>query len=96
MASSHPEPWTRYIEQIRAEIGTDLASAARLKKQFFRPGFTRLLIEALRRSASVRAVMADLVAGEQPYSSLKWRLLKTLQLRLAARFFFDQANSGHD
>ena len=36
-------------------------SAARLKSRFFRPGFTRLLIDALRHSASVRTVMADLV-----------------------------------
>jgi hypothetical protein len=27
--------------------------------------------------------MADLVAGRQPYASLKWRLLRTLEWRLA-------------
>ena len=30
--------------------------------------------------------MADLVAGVQPYRTLKWRLLKTLELTLACRF----------
>jgi len=29
--------------------------------------------------------MADLVAGRQPYASLKWRLLKTFELGLAWR-----------
>ena len=91
IGSSESEPWRRYVERVREEIGTDLASAARLKRRFFRPGFTRLLIDALRHSAAVRTVMADLVSGRQGYSDLKWRLLKTFQLGLAARFFFDKA-----
>ena len=49
-------------------------------------GFTNMLLHALQRSGAVRDVMADLVAGRQPYSTLKWRLLKTLELRLAARW----------
>jgi len=31
----------------------------------------------------VRAVMADLIAGNQPYSTLKWSLIRTAELRLA-------------
>jgi geranylgeranyl reductase family protein len=75
----------RFAERVRAEIVDDLARASRLKASFFRPRFTGLLIEALARSASIRGVMADLVAGAQSYRDLKWRLLKTLELGLAWR-----------
>ena len=50
-----------------------------------------MLIDALRHSTAVRTVMADLVSGRQGYADLKWRLLKTFQLGLAARFFLDKA-----
>ena len=59
-----------------------------LQGSFFRPRFTRLLIDALQHSAGVRAVMADLVAGQQDYAGLKWRLVKTLRPGLAARLMF--------
>ena len=94
IASSDPEPWREYAERVREEIGADLASAARLKSRFFRPGFTRLMIDALRHSAAVRTVMGDLVAGQQGYGDLKWRLLKTFQLGVAARFFLGKARRG--
>ena len=61
----------------------ELARAARLKAGFFRPAFTGLMIRALQQSQAIRAVMADLVAGRQPYASLKWRLLRTFEWRLA-------------
>lgn len=87
VAAGGADPWRRYAERVREEIGAELARASRLKHRFFRPRFTRLMIDALRHSASVRAVMADLVAGEQGYGDLKWRLARTLELGLAARFF---------
>jgi hypothetical protein len=43
------------------------------------------MIDALRHSARIRAVMADLVAGSQPYASLKWRLAKTFEVGVAWR-----------
>ena len=89
--SDEPEPWRAYVGRVRDEIGAELARAARLKNRFFRPRFTRLVIDALKRSGSVRTVMADLVSGQQGYSDLKWRLVKTLQLGVAARFFIDSA-----
>jgi geranylgeranyl reductase family protein len=82
--------WQQYAARVREEIGGELALAARLKSRFYRPHFTRLLIDALRRSASVRDVMADLVSGEQGYRDLKWRLAKTLQIGLASRVFFSR------
>ena len=77
--------WRRYAERVREEIGGELARAARFKAGFFRPRFTRLMIDALRQSAAIRTVMADLVAGRQPYAGLEWRLARTLEVGLAWR-----------
>src|SRR5262249_13062277 len=74
-----------YAERVQDEAACELARAARLKAGFFRPAFTRLLMHALAESAAIRAVMADVVAGEQPYRTLTWRLLQTLELGLAWR-----------
>jgi geranylgeranyl reductase family protein len=74
-----------YADRVREEIGSELARAARFKSEFFSPRFTRLLIRALQDSASVRAVMADLVAGRQAYTRLKWRLAGTFEAGLAWR-----------
>ncbi|MGE3511798.1 MAG: NAD(P)/FAD-dependent oxidoreductase, partial [Vicinamibacterales bacterium] len=78
-----PEAW--YREQIRGEIVPELLRAARLKAGFFTPQFTRLLVHALSVSPAVARVMADLAAGKQDYAGLKWRLLSTLEWRLAWR-----------
>lgn len=76
---------TSYRERIHDEIAADLALAARYKAGFYRPRFTRLFIDGLRRSTGIRDVMADLVAGRQAYSTLKWSLIRTLELGLAWR-----------
>src|SRR5436190_3415995 len=75
----------RYREQVRDEAFAELARAARFKAAFFRGVFTGLLVSALQESGPVRAVMADLIAGRQSYRSLKWRLLRTWEVGLAAR-----------
>ena len=85
LASGDNQASTRYAERVRADIGIELARAARFKASFFRPRFTRLMIDALRHSARIRAVMADLVAGSQPYAGLTWRLAKTFELGVAWR-----------
>jgi flavin-dependent dehydrogenase len=74
-----------YAERVRDEAVSELVRAARLKAAFFRPAFIGLLTRALDQSAAIRAVMADLVAGRQPYATLKWRLMKTFEVRLAWR-----------
>jgi len=74
-----------YTDRVNDEACAELASAAQLKTGFFHPAFTRLMLDALEQSAQVRAVMADLVAGTQSYRTLKWRLLKTLEIGLAGR-----------
>jgi geranylgeranyl reductase family protein len=74
-----------YVARLKSEAVPELSTAARLKAGFFRPAFTRLLLDGLERSAAIRSIMADLVAGTQSYRSLKWRLLGTFELGLALR-----------
>jgi geranylgeranyl reductase family protein len=73
----------RYRERVHDEIATDLALAARYKAGFFRPRFTRLFIDAIRNSPGISEVVAELVAGRRAYSTLKWSLIRTLEIRLA-------------
>jgi geranylgeranyl reductase family protein len=80
-------PFSIYAQRVRDEVLPELTRAARLKEQFFDSAFIDLVVEALQGSEAIRTVMADLVAGRQPYQSLKWRLLKTRELALAWRLF---------
>jgi geranylgeranyl reductase family protein len=77
----------RYIENIRRDIHGELVRAARIRARFFQPRFITLLMKALTRSASIRGIMADLVAGRQSYEGLRRRLLKTLEWRLMLELF---------
>ena len=79
---SERDPAACYAESIRDDVHDELRRAARLKARFFRPAFIGLLMRALQSSASIRAVMADLVAGEQTYRGLRRRLLGTYELKL--------------
>ena len=76
------DPGQAYADRVRAEIYPELHRAARLKTHFFRPAFIHLLVRALQRSPRIAEVMADLVAGEQPYHSLKARLIRTCEMKL--------------
>ena len=76
-----------YVDRVRTDILSELARAARLKARFFHPAFTGLMLRALQQSPAIRAVMADLIAGEQPYAGLRRRLLSTLELGLAWKVF---------
>lgn len=76
------DPATRYAARIHATIYDELIRAARLKARFFSPRFTALLLRALEKSAAVRAVMVDLIAGRQPYRGLRRRLLATMEVKL--------------
>jgi geranylgeranyl reductase family protein len=75
----------RYRQRIQDEIGADLVRAAKFKAKFFEPRFRGLLLAALRSSGKVRRIMADLIAGDQPYATLKWSLMRTVELGLAWR-----------
>lgn len=83
LAAPGGDPSARYHAALRDEIHPELKRAARVKRNFFRGPFTRLLIDALERSAPVRDIMRDLVAGEQPYRTLRGRLLRTFEVGLA-------------
>jgi geranylgeranyl reductase family protein len=74
-----------YLGRVRDELYPELARAARARDAFFRPAFTGLMVQALRRSAPIREVMVDLIAGRQPYRGLRRRLLRTFEWGLAAR-----------
>jgi geranylgeranyl reductase family protein len=76
----------QYASRVREEAIVELAHAAKLRSMFFAAPFLGLLIEALQQSATLRAVMADLVAGRLSYATLKWRLLKTCEVGLGWRF----------
>jgi len=84
--ASAGEAHQRYREQVRDEIVAELALAARYKAGFFKPRFTRLLVDALAESRRVREVMAGLIAGTQPYKTLKRRLARTAEFGLAWRW----------
>lgn len=81
------DPAARYTTWLRDTIHVELRLAARLKARFYRPEFIALLLTALQRSDRIRRIMADLIAGEQPYHSLRSRLLRTLEWRLMAELF---------
>jgi hypothetical protein len=81
--SDSAQPHRDYADRVRSEICADLARAATFKPEFFRPRFSRLMMDARRGSERICAVMADLVAGAQSYRGLKWRLAKTMEFGLA-------------
>jgi menaquinone-9 beta-reductase len=82
ISAGSPRPDLDYAARLGADALPELACAARLKHRFFQPRFNGLLLHALDRSAKIRRVMADLVAGEQSYRGLKWRLLRTFEIGL--------------
>jgi geranylgeranyl reductase family protein len=86
---------SRYASRVRAHIIPELVSAARLKASFFRLASTGLLIEALQRSAGVNHVMANLISGRDGYAGLKWRLLRTLEWKLAWRAVVSVRSTRH-
>jgi len=74
-----------YAARLREEIHPELSRAARLRDGFFRADFLGLLLQALAESPRIAAVMADLIAGRQPYRGLRRRLLATGEWRHAGR-----------
>jgi geranylgeranyl reductase family protein len=78
-----PDAERAYIRALRTTVHQELRKAARLKAWFFRPAFSRLLVQALQRSPGIRAIMAGLVSGEHTYDGLRRRLLMTGEWRIA-------------
>lgn len=80
-----PDAVSTYAGSVRDELHAEIRRAARLKAGFYRPRFTRLLIDALNSSHAVRDVMTDLVSGRQPYAGLRKRLVQTFEFGLMFR-----------
>ena len=80
-----------YPARALEDFGRELNKAAVLRDRFYSPGLARRMIAYARRSRAIRAVLADLVLGEQGYLSLKRRLLRSgprfLLETAAARLF---------
>lgn len=81
------DPSRAYQERIRDQIHPELVRAARLKARFFNRRFTSLLVRAIGRSPRIQAVTTDLIAGRQPYRTLRARLLATLEVKLMFELF---------
>jgi len=79
----------RYPERALQAFGHELLKAAELHDRFYAPGFARRMVRFAARSRTVRAVLADLVLGEQGYGGLKRRLL-----RAGPRFAVEYAASS--
>ncbi|CAN5178487.1 MAG: NAD(P)/FAD-dependent oxidoreductase [Gemmatimonadetes bacterium] len=62
----------------RAEFGAELAKASALVRRFYEPRFIERVVRFGARSATIRAVLADLVMGTQPYRSLRRRLQREI------------------
>ena len=61
----------------------ELSRAAEIYQRFYRGGFmgrpfTQRMVEVARHSPTIQTVLADLVAGQQPYAELKSRLMRAL------------------
>ena len=77
------EKLRHYRELLRRDFAADLELGARLAKRIFLGRFlcssvTARMVQFTRRSPRFSAIMQDLFAGRQPYSSLKRRLLRNL------------------
>jgi geranylgeranyl reductase family protein len=69
----------KYPARVRADFSADLVFATRVARRFYRGRFlggavTTRMIQFIQRSATFRALMADLFSGAQDYGSLKRRL----------------------
>lgn len=86
-----------YVDRLIDELHPELQRAATLSEVFFSTAFSTLFVTALRQSAPIRQIFADLVAGTQPYEGLRRRLLGTGEWRLAghaARIMFQSHRSS--
>ena len=77
-----------YTERFAARFPREFGWAAEHTDLFFRPSLTERLVRYADSSPAIRRVLSDLVAGCQPYATLKRRLLRCavpLVVSLAAR-----------
>jgi flavin-dependent dehydrogenase len=82
-AGSLAEKIAQYRQALRRDFALDLEFGARLAKRMFGGRFLfryvpDRMVQFARRSPRFAAMIQDLFAGRQPYSSLKRRLLRNL------------------
>jgi geranylgeranyl reductase family protein len=84
----------RYTGMVRAELGPELALAARYVKSFFRGNFPDQMLALADKHEGIRTVLGNLVSGRQSYLGLKKVLfrscvpaaLRYLLLKVAGRW----------
>src|SRR6185503_13459719 len=73
-----------YERAWREDFGAELRRAAQMRRRFYGnfwgAPFTERMIEFAKGHRGVRRVLGDLVAGEQGYTNLKKKLLKSALL----------------
>jgi geranylgeranyl reductase len=67
-----------YAERFHAAFPRELIWARQRMERFFDPAFTERVVRYAERSAAIRRVLSDLLAGTQPYTTLKRRLVKAV------------------
>jgi geranylgeranyl reductase family protein len=81
-----------YEAAWRADFGAELRRAAQMRRRFYGnfwgAPFTERMIEVAKGHRGVRRVLGNLVAGEQGYTNLKKKLLKSALLPLLAVALF--------
>lgn len=80
----------RYAQVWSRQCARELSWAAKHGDAFFAPRFIELLVALCDRSPFVARLMSDVMAGRQPYRSLRWRLLlnaPAVAMQVAARSF---------
>jgi len=65
-----------YAERFQAAFPRELIWARRRMERFFDPAFTERVVRYAESSVAIRRILSDLLAGTQPYTTLKRRLVK--------------------
>lgn len=66
---------TTYADAFVGRLGDEFAWAARHQAAFFDPTFVERMVRLAARSRRIRAILAALVSGRQPYRTLRRRLV---------------------
>jgi flavin-dependent dehydrogenase len=86
-----------YAERLARAFPAELLWAGERAARFFAPSFTERVVRYAAASGAIRRVIGDLVAGRQPYATLKRRLMicaAPLVLSLAARRLMPRARTA--
>jgi flavin-dependent dehydrogenase len=73
----------QYAAKVRSELGSELVRASRMYRRFYHGrflagDFRKRTVQLSRRSKTVRTILGNLVAGNQPYAGLKKKLLLSI------------------